>query len=495
MGNTWLYISFVFYLLAMIGVGIYFYNRSKLFADYILAGRGLNYWVTSLSAQASDMSGWLLMGLPGYAFVSGTEALWIALGLGTGTWLNWQFVAKRLRVYSEIAGNALTIPNFLSNRYRDKTHIIRLVTAIFIFIFFLIYTASGFVAGAKLFTNILHINYQVALLISALVIVSYTFLGGFNAVSWTDFVQGTIMFIAVVWVPLLSVIELGGIKSTFYQLNEFDTNLLNPFKDNMGNPLKVLAVISLVGWGFGYFGQPHILARFMAIRKPAEIKKAKRIAVIWVFISLFFAVTIGLVGHVWYAGSTGDPEKIFIFLVQEHFPGVLSGFLLAAVLAAVMSTADSQLLVTSSSIAEDIYRVFFHKKANDKELLLVSRVAVAGVAVIALLIASNPESKVLDLVAFAWGGFGASLGPAMLFSLFWKNTTRLGIIAGIVTGGVVTIGWKLLSGSWFDVYEIIPGFIFSSLVIYVVSLFTRNRELIILHHQFEKFRRKMDSEY
>lgn len=487
MENTWLYISFVFYLLAMIGVGVFFYGRSRLFADYILAGRGLNYWVTSLSAQASDMSGWLLMGLPGYAFVSGTEAVWIALGLATGTWLNWKFVAKRLRVYSEIAGNAITIPNFLANRFRDKSHIIRLVTAIFILLFFLIYTASGFVAGAKLFTNILNINYHVALIISALVIVSYTFLGGFHAVSWTDFVQGSIMFIAVVLVPVLSVMELGGLQSTLNQLNEFNTDLLDPFTNNTGQTMTFMAILSLVGWGFGYFGQPHILARFMAIRSANEIVKAKRIAVIWVVISLFFAVAIGLVGHVWYAGSVGDPEKIFIYLVQDHFPGVLSGFLLAAVLAAVMSTADSQLLVTSSSIAEDIYRVFLHKKASDKELLLVSRLAVIGVAILAIIIASDPESKVLDLVAFAWGGFGASLGPAMLFSLFWPKTTRKGVIAGIVVGGVTTVVWKLSSGGWFDMYEIIPGFILSSLVIFVVSLFTQDREMIILSRQFQRF--------
>lgn len=491
MDKALLYTSFAVYLLGMISVGIYFYKRSRLFADYILAGRGLNYWVTSLSAQASDMSGWLLMGLPGYAFVSGTEALWIAFGLAAGTWLNWHFVAKRLRVYSELAGNAITIPNFLSNRYKDKTHIIRLVTAIFILLFFLIYTASGFVAGAKLFTNLLDINYHLALFISAFVIVSYTFLGGFHAVSWTDFVQGTIMFIAVILVPVLSIYKLGGVENSLAQLESINSHLLNLFTDKNGNTLSIIAVVSLMGWGFGYFGQPHILARFMAIRLAHEIGKAKRLAIIWVLISLSFAVVIGLVGNVWYGGVLDDPEKVFIHLVENNFPGILSGFLLAAMLAAVMSTADSQLLVTSSSIAEDVYRVFFRKNASDKELLLVSRLSVAGVAVLAMLIASNPESKVLDLVAFAWGGFGATLGPAMLFSLFWKNTTRKGIITGIVTGGIVTVIWKMLSGGWFDVYEIIPGFVLSSIAILVVSLFTQNKELILLTRQFDKFQKAL----
>lgn len=491
MDKSLLYISFAVYLLGMIAVGIYFYRRSRLFADYILAGRGLNYWVTSLSAQASDMSGWLLMGLPGYAFVSGTEALWIAVGLAIGTWLNWQFVAKRLRVYSELAGNAITIPNFLSNRYKDKTHIIRLVTAVFILLFFLIYTASGFVAGAKLFTNLLDINYHVALIISALVIVSYTFLGGFNAVSWTDFVQGTIMFIAVIFVPVIGIYKLGGIENSIAQLNKMNSNFLNPLTAINGNALSLITVMSLVGWGFGYFGQPHILSRFMAIRSANEIIKAKRLAIIWVVISLFFAVVIGMVGNLWYGGVLEDPEKVFIHLVEDHFPGVLSGFLLAAVLAAVMSTADSQLLVTSSSIAEDVYRVFLRKNATDKELLLVSRLSVVVVALFALLIASDPESKVLDLVAFAWGGFGASLGPAILFSLFWKNTSRKGVIAGIVVGGLVTVIWKMLSGGWFDMFEIIPGFVFSSLTIFIISLLTQDKEMILLTRQFSKFEKAM----
>ncbi len=462
----------------MLGVGFYFYKKSSNFSDYVLADRGLNYWVTSISAQASDMSGWLLMGLPGYAFISGTEAIWIAIGLAIGTWLNWQFVAKRLRVMSEQAGNALTIPTFLANRYHDTTHLLRLITSIFILIFFLIYTASGFVAGAKLFSSLMDVNYFTALLISALVIVSYTFLGGFHAVSWTDFIQGGIMFIAVILVPMATIIHSGGWDNSLNELTIFNANLLNPLNDKGGEPLTWITLASLMAWGLGYFGQPHILARFMAIKNPEEIRKAQRVAIIWVIISLGFAVLIGLAGNVFYNGALADPEKVFVHLAEEQFPGYLSGFLLAAVLAAVMSTADSQLLVASTSLTEDIYRVFFRKKAQNKELLIVSRISVLVITILAIVIASNPESKVLDLVSFAWGGFGASLGPAILFSLFWRKTSRHGVMFGIITGGIVTLIWKNLSGGWFDLYEIIPGFAASTIVIFVFSKFRKNYQYV-----------------
>ncbi len=491
MENLGIYISFVIYLLGMLAVGYYFYKKSNNFNDYVLAGRGLNYWVTSLSAQASDMSGWLLMGLPGYAFLSGTEAVWIAFGLGLGTWLNWQFVAKRLRVYSELAGNALTIPTFLANRFNDKSHVLRLITSVFILIFFLIYTASGFVAGAKLFSSLMEVNYLTALLFSAFVIVSYTFLGGFHAVSWTDFVQGAIMFVAVILVPIVTVFHVGGWDVSMDALTAKKAFFLNPFKTSDGSSISWILLASLMGWGLGYFGQPHILARFMAIKRADEIRKAKRVAIVWVAVSLAFAVLIGLAGYVYYHGAMPDSEKVFIHLVRDQFPGMLSGFLLAAVLAAVMSTADSQLLVASTSLTEDIYRVFLRKQAGNNELLLVSRLSVLLITILALIIASNPESKVLDLVAFAWGGFGASLGPAVLFSLFWGNTSKPAVIAGIIIGGLTTILWKNLEGGIFDLYEIIPGFVLSALIIWCVSIFTQSHKKLILRKEFDTFRSKL----
>lgn len=472
-------------------MGVFFYKRSTSFSAYVLADRQLGYGVTALSAQASDMSGWLLMGLPGYAFLSGVEAIWIAVGLALGTWVNWNWVAKRIRVYSSMAGDSKTIPAFLEHRFNDSSHIIRLVTSFFILVFFLIYTASGFVAGAKLFASLMHVPYLIALLISALIIVSYTFLGGFNAVSWTDFVQGSIMFMAVVIVPVLTIAHSGGIFESVESLRMYNPELLNPFTNRVGDNLSLLTLISLLAWGLGYFGQPHILARFMAINDARNLRKSKRIAMIWVIISLFFALLIGLFGIVWFQGQLNDPEKIFLVLVQEHFSSWFSGFLLAAVLAAVMSTADSQLLVTSTSLTEDIYAVFFRKTASDKELLLFSRFAVLFIAVLAFFIAASPNNGVLDLVSFAWGGFGASLGPVILFSLYYGKTTKQGALWGIISGGLVAFVWKYLDGGIFDLYEIVPGFFVSCGTIFFVSFFTQKTSTVTLLNGFEKFKAKL----
>ncbi len=425
-----------------------------------------------MSAQASDMSGWLLLGLPGYAYIAGLEAIWIALGLIAGTYLNWRFVARRLRKYTEISGNSITIPDYFEHRFRDDSKVLRIVSAIFILVFFLIYTASGFVAGAKLFSTVFDLSYLTALSIGACVIISYTFLGGFMAVSWTDFFQGLIMFFAIQAVPMLGVHSHGGFNETFASVREINVNLLNIFTQADGEKLSAIAIVSLLAWGLGYFGQPHILARFMAIRHPDLVKQARVIAMIWVVFSLFSAVLLGIVGNAYLKPplEAQASETVFMVMVNSVVPPLLAGFLLAAILAAIMSTADSQLLVTSSALTEDFYRVLFRKNASDKELVWISRFAVVGIAVIAFLIALDPKSNVLDLVAYAWGGFGAAFGPLILLSLFWKRMTLKGAIGGIMTGGLTVLVWKQLQGGIFDIYEIVPGFVFSSIIIIAASL-------------------------
>ncbi len=425
-----------------------------------------------MSAQASDMSGWLLLGLPGYAYLVGLEASWIALGLIVGTYLNWKFIAKRLRKYTEISGNSITIPDYFENRFRDNSKVLRIVSAFFILIFFLIYTASGFVAGAKLFGAVFDLSYLAALLIGACIIISYTFLGGFMAVSWTDFFQGLIMFFAILIVPLLGIYALGGFNNTFVSIREINPELLNVFSEVDGKGLSVISIISLLAWGLGYFGQPHILARFMAIRQSDQINQARIIAMIWVVLTLFSAVLLGVIGKAYLKPplEAATSETVFMVMVNEVVNPLLAGFLLAGILAAVMSTADSQLLVASSALTEDFYRVLLRKNASDKELVWVSRSAVIGVSIIAFLIALDPEASVLELVAYAWGGFGAAFGPLIILSLFWKRMTLKGAIGGIIAGGLTVLIWKQLHGGMFDIYEIVPGFVLSVITIIVISL-------------------------
>jgi len=464
-------ISFAGYLLIMMGIGVYYYKQTSNINDYVLGDRSLNSWVTALSAQASDMSGWLLMGLPGYAFVSGMESIWIAIGLGVGTYINWKVVAMRLRKYTEISGDSITISSFLENRFRDKSNMLRIISAIVILIFFTIYTSAGLVAGGKLFSTVFGVNYIAALTIGTLVIISYTFLGGFLAVCWTDFFQGLLMLLALIIVPFSAVRNIGGVNAAIEGLKGIELNFLDPMLNSSGASIGVVSLISLLAWGLGYFGQPHILSRFMAISSHKEIKKARAIAMVWVVISLFAAVVIGLVGRVLLNGTLGvaDSETVFMVMVNSMFTPIIAGVLLAAILAAVMSTADSQLLVTSSALAEDFYSVLINKNATDKELLKVSRIAVVAVAALAYVLALNPNSSVLDLVSYAWAGFGASFGPVIILSLFWKQMTRNGALAGLVMGGVTVVLWKQLSGGIFDLYEIVPAMIVSFIAIYVVS--------------------------
>ncbi|MBU1293638.1 MAG: sodium/proline symporter PutP [Gammaproteobacteria bacterium] len=489
-------ISFTFlaYLVVMLGIGLYAYKRTSSSEDYFLGGRSLGPWPTALSAGASDMSGWLLLGLPGYAFAAGLESFWIAGGLFVGTWLNWLICAKRLRTYSIKANNALTLPDFLSTRFNDKSKLIQTISALFILLFFLFYTSSGLVAGGKLFETVFGLDYTYAVIIGTVCVVSYTLFGGFLAVAWTDLVQGLMMSAALVIVPLVAID--GGWSELSSTLMAKNPNLLDIWTNVSGEPLTAIGIISLVAWGLGYFGQPHILARFKASRSNKDIKTARRIAVIWTFISMAGALLIGLVGITFVdsnlTGNLADPEKIFMILVNAVFHPVVAGILLAAILAAIMSTADSQLLVSSSALAEDFYKQLFNKEATQKQIVNVGRFAVVAISIIALLLALNPESSVLGLVSYAWAGFGAAFGPAILLSLFWRNMNRNGALAGIVIGGVTVVVWKQLTGGIFDLYEIVPGFLFSTIAIFAVSLATGAPEESVTE-SFDEYEKALDT--
>lgn len=484
-------IVLVIYLLLMVGVGVVFYKKTSSFSDYILGGRKLNSWTAALSAQASDMSGWLLLGLPGAAYIAGVEASWIAIGLAIGTYINWKVVARRLRSYTEISGDALTLSDFFENRFRDNTHILRIVSGIIILIFFAVYTSAQFSAGAKLFEMLVGIDYQVALLIGAVVIIAYTFLGGFMAVAITDFVQGILMFIALIIVPFVAIAELGGFGTALSSMQNIDPNFMSMFKTTGGTTsLSAIAIISSMAWGAGYFGQPHILARFMAIKSAEEVKKARIIAMVWVVIALGAAVFVGMVGSVYFVNAPlEDAETVFMLMVNALFNPIVAGVLLAAILAASMSTADSQLLVTASTISEDFYKEFFRKDASDKELIWVGRIAVMVVAVIAALIAIDPNSSVFGLVSYAWAGFGAGFGPVIMLALFWKRTNKWGAMAGLISGAATVVIWssiaKTAQASIFQLYEIVPAFIVSIIFAIAVSLITEEPSQEIIE-EFEK---------
>jgi sodium/proline symporter len=464
-------LSFFFYLLVVLVIGVVAWHRTQSLSDFVLGGRRLGSWVAAFSASASDMSGWLLLGLPGYAYLSGLEVIWIALGLWLGTWLNWRLVAAKLRSASQEAGNALTLPEYFSNRFQDHSGLIRVVSSTFILLFFLFYTSSGLVAGGKLFEAVFGLPYLWAVGTGALVIILYTAFGGFLAVSWTDLFQGVLMVLALVAIPLFALESFGGVDQLTVLVEAQNSELLDPLTNSGGEPLGLIAIVSLMAWGLGYFGQPHILARFKAIQEVGFVPKARRIAVSWVFVTLTAACLIGLVGIPIFEVPLEDAEKVFIQLVNMMFHPLLAGICLAAILAAIMSTADSQLLVSSSTFTEDLYRLL-RKQADEAELVIVGRLAVVSIAVVAFLLAMDRENKVLDLVAYAWAGFGAAFGPAVLLSLYWRGMNRWGALAGILTGGLTVVVWKPLQGGVFDLYEIVPGFLFSLMMIVIVSRLT-----------------------
>ena len=472
--------AFVLYIGVMMGIGVYYYRQTKNMSDYFLGNRKLGAWVTSLSAEASDMSGWMLMGVPGFAYLAGLNAGWIAVGIAIGTWANWHFVAARLRQYTELAGNALTLPEFLQNRYKDTSNLLRIVPAIFILIFFILYTSSGFVAAGKLFETVFGMPFQYAIFLGAGSVVFYTLIGGFLAVSRTDFIQGVMMFFAILIVPICAAMSLGGFGETVLKIIEYKETLFEPFLKPDGTTLGAIELISLLAWGIGYFGQPHILVRFMAIKSTSELPQATRIAMTWVTLSLAAAVAIGMVGTVYVTTPLEgtNSETVFLVMTNQLFPPIVAGLVLSAVLAAIMSTASSQLLVAASAFAQDFYKTLIRKDANQTELVWISRASVLIIASIAVFLGFNPDSFILDMVAYAWAGFGAAFGPVVLMSLFWRRTTRRGVIAGIIVGGVTVIAWKQLA--LFGLYEIVPGFFFALIAIYIVSKFDAEPDKEIL---------------
>ncbi len=482
--------SMVLYLIFMVGVGFYFMKKNQSPSDYFLGNRKLGAWVSSVSAQASDMSAWVLMGLPGAVYATGLLEGWTALGLIIGTYLNWLFVAKRLRQYTKVSGDSITLPQYFTNRFRDKTGLLRILPAIFILIFFLFYTASGFVAGAKLFNVTFGLDPNTGLLLTVAVILVYTIAGGFLAVCWTDFFQGILILLAVVLVPAAAVASMGGIGITYERIMAFNPSMLNPLTDLEGTSIAFVTIVSCMAWGLGYFGQPHIVVRFMGISNPKNVAKSRKIAMVWAIFCYGCAIVIGLVGRAFFMTEALVSESVYISLAISLFPGVIAGVLLSALLAATMSTADSQLLVASSAIAGDFYKAVLRKEASDKELMWVSRITVAIIALVAAAIAANPDQKtVMALVSFAWGGLGATFGPIILFSLYWKRTNVYGAIAGILSGGITALVWYNFIkpfGGMFSVYEILPAFIVSSIVIYVVSKMTKEPDDEIIK-EFETY--------
>lgn len=476
-------ISLGVYFLVMLAIGLYGYKTSTDdVSGYMLGGRKLGPAVTALSAGASDMSGWMLMGVPGAMYLSGISSGWIAIGLLAGAFINYLIVAPRLRVYTEVANDSITLPDYFENRFADKTRVLRLVSSIVIVLFFTLYTSSGVVAGGKLFESSFGLSYEMGLYITAGVVVAYTLFGGFMAVSITDFVQGCIMFISLVLVPVVAIDHLGGFSAVLSQVEQINPAFLDPLTDaSNASALTTLGIISLLSWGFGYFGQPHIIVRFMAIRSIKDIKTARRIGMSWMLITLLGAVMTGLVGIAYVANtkmSLSDPETIFIIFSQFLFHPLISGFLLAAILAAIMSTISSQLLVTSSSLTEDFYKTFAKRHASQSELVLVGRISVLLVAIVAIILAYDRDSSILTLVSNAWAGFGAAFGPLVVFSLYWKRMTFAGALAGIISGAVTVLIWiyapVLENGASLSslVYEILPGVIVSSLAIVIVSKMT-----------------------
>ncbi len=459
----------------MLGIGVYSYRAaSEGSSGYLLGGRQMGPAVTALSAGASDMSGWMVMGLPGAMYLSGLSNSWIAVGLIAGAYLNYLIVAPRLRVYTELANDSITLPEFFENRFEDKTRLLRIVSSIVIIIFFTVYTSSGVVGGGKLFESSFGLSYELGLYVTAGVVVIYMLFGGFLAVSLTDFVQGCIMFVALVLVPMVIIFDFGGYTSISDTMTQLSPSHLDIFAG-----ATVLGIISSLAWGLGYFGQPHIIVRFMAIRSIKDLKVARRIGMSWMIVALIGAMATGFFGYAYAEKNNltiGDAETIFIVLSQTLFHPLVGGFMLAAILAAIMSTVSSQLLVTSSSLTEDVYKVFFNKEASDQHLVSVGRICVVLVALVSIALAQDKDSSILSIVANAWAGFGAAFGPLIVLGLYWKRMTFLGAFAGIVVGTVTVLIWiyapLTINGESLGsfMYEIVPGVLLSSIAIVVVSL-------------------------
>ena len=493
-------ISMVLYMCVVIGIGVYFAKRANQNSDnYYLGGRSLGPWVAAFSAEASDMSGWLLMGLPGLAYWCGlADAFWTAIGLAIGTYINWLLVAKRLRRYSHVAGNSITLPEFFSNRFHETKKVILTISSLFILIFFCVYAASCFVTCGKLFSSIFGAPYIPMMLCGVAFVVIYTFLGGFLAESTSDFMQAIIMVFALLVVLVSGTIAAGGIGEVFENIKNIPGfleffNIASPAVNEAGEqivengtplfnealPYPLLSVASMLAWGLGYFGMPQVLLRFMAIRRSDELTKSRRVATVWVLISLLAAVTIGLVGRAFAPTAfvtKSSAENIFSYLASMLMHPLFAGLVMAGILAATISSSDSYLLIAASAFSKNLFQGVFHTKANDKQVMVVSRVTLIVIALIGSLIALDENSVIFTIVSFAWAGFGATFGPLMLFSLFWKRTTRAGAIAGMLSGGAMVFIWNYLVkplGGMFGIYELLPAFIVSCIFIVVVSLITK----------------------
>ena len=500
--TIWILVAFAAYMAMMLIIGASYMKTGKSTEDYFLGGRKLGGWVVALSAQASDMSGWLLMGLPGSVYALGTGQMWIAVGLFLGTVANWLIISGRLRRYTIVANNSLTLPAYFENRFHDKKRILLGVSSAVIVIFFLVYTASAFASGGKLFSTVFGCSYHVSLTIGAVIILAYTFMGGFMAVCTTDFVQGMLMLIALVTVPIVAFALMGGnVGAALEQTGVSATNFLNVMK-NGDNNFSAVEIISQLAWGLGYCGMPHILVRFMAVKNQKELNKSKGIAIIWVAISLAFAVVIGVLGRAFLyptiLGADGSStEIVFIEMIKQVFTvdirlPIVAGLFLCGILAAIMSTADSQLLVTASSVSEDIYKGIVKKNASQDNVMKVSKITVVAVAVLAYLIAWDPNSSIMGLVSNAWAGLGAAFGPTVLMSLFWKRCNLPGAVAGILSGGLTVIIWDYIPlaagqtlGAVTGLYSLAIGFLISIVLIVVVSLCTKEPEASIVA-EFER---------
>ena len=467
--STPLLITFSAYLLLMVGIGFVAWRRTRTFDDYILGGRSLGGLVTALAAGASDMSGWLMMGLPGALYLTGASEAWIAVGLLLGAWANWRWVAGPLRLYTERTRNALTLPDYFTHRFEDRSRLLRIFSALVILVFFAIYCASGIVAGARLFESMFGLSYGQAMVWGAVATIAYTFVGGFLAVSWTDTVQASLMIFALLLVPVFAIIGAGGPGDALALVEQVDPARL----DWIGTG-GMVAVVSALAWGLGYTGQPHILARFMAADSLATIPRARRIAMAWMLLCMAGSVATGLAGIAWFAAHpevagpvNANPERVFIALGEQLFNPWIAGVLLSAILAAIMSTLSAQLLVCSSALTEDFYRGLLRPNAGHRELVWFGRGMVLAVAALAMWIARDPDSRVLGLVSYAWAGFGAAFGPVVVLSLFWKRMTRNGALAGMLAGAITVIAWKHTGSA---LYEIVPGFIAATIAIVLVSL-------------------------
>ncbi|MBZ4040392.1 sodium/proline symporter PutP [Novilysobacter selenitireducens] len=489
--STPLIVTFLLYLLAMVGIGFVAWRSTKNFDDYILGGRSLGPGVTALSAGASDMSGWLLMGLPGAMYLGGVSEAWIAIGLVAGAWANWKFVAGPLRVYTERTDNALTLPDFFTSRFHDTGRALRVLSAVVILVFFAVYCASGIVAGGRLFESVFGLPYAQAIWWGAAVTILYTLVGGFLAVSWTDTAQGVLMLFALLLTPILLIVATGGFDSTLAAIRAEAPARLDWFR---GGELGLVGIVSLIAWGLGYFGQPHILARFMAAGGVHTIPVARRIGMTWMILCLAGSLTVGFLGIGYFAEhpeSAGpviaNPERVFIAVVELLFNPWVAGVILSAILAAVMSTLSSQLLVCSSVLSEDFYRGFLRKQASQTELVWVGRGSVLLVALVAMWLARDPDSRVLGLVSYAWAGFGAAFGPVVLLALFWQRMTRNGALTGMVAGAATVILWKQVAVGMYGsgLYEIVPGFIAATVAIILVSRLDREppQEIQAVHMQ------------